>query len=72
MAAQSKAFVCDLSLAGTVDPVPPRHGYLFVVSGVFSRRGLCVGLITRPEKSYRMWFVWVWSWRLDNDDALAI
>jgi len=22
-------------------------------------RGLCVGLIARPEESYRVWFVWV-------------
>jgi len=28
---------------------------------VFSRRGPCVGLITRPEESYRVWCVWVWS-----------
>ena len=24
---------------------------------VFSGRGLCVGLITRPEESYRLWCV---------------
>ena len=28
---------------------------------VLSGRGLCVGLITRPEESYRVWCVWVWS-----------
>ena len=28
-------------------------------------------LITRPEKSYRMWCVWAWSWILDNEKALA-
>ena len=33
---------------------------------VLSGGGLCVGLITRPEESYRMWCVWVWSWILDN------
>jgi len=26
-----------------------------------SGRVLCVGLITRPEYSYRLWCVWVWS-----------
>jgi len=31
---------------------------------VLSARGLFVGLITRPEESYRMWCVWVWSWSL--------
>ena len=30
--------------------------------GLLLGRGLCFGLITRPEESYRMWCVWVWSW----------
>ena len=38
----------------------------FVLSG----RGLCVGLITHPEESDRVWCVWMWSWSFDND-ALA-
>jgi hypothetical protein len=38
---------------------------------VLSGRGLCVGLITRPEESYRMWCVWAWSSSLDNEEALA-
>ena len=38
---------------------------------VLSGRGLCFGLITRPEESYRVWCVWVWSWILDNQKALA-
>ena len=38
---------------------------------VLSGGGLCVRLITRPEESYRVWCVWVWSWSLDNDEALA-
>jgi hypothetical protein len=33
---------------------------MFVVSVVYlSGRGLCDGLITRPEESYGMWFVLV-------------
>jgi len=28
---------------------------------VLSGRGLCDGLSTRPEESYRVWCVWVWS-----------
>ena len=39
----------------------------FVLSG----RCLCVGLITRPGESYQVWCVWVWSWILDNEEALA-
>jgi hypothetical protein len=38
---------------------------------VLSGRGLCDGLITRPEESYRVWSVWVWSWSLDNEEAQA-
>jgi hypothetical protein len=38
---------------------------------VLSSRCLCVGLITRPEESYRVWCVWVWSWSLDYEEALT-
>jgi hypothetical protein len=37
---------------------------------VLSGRVLCVGLITRPEETYRVWLVWMWSWSLDNVEAL--
>jgi len=36
---------------------------------VLSGRGLCFGLITRPEESFRAWCVWVWSWNLDTKDT---
>ena len=29
-------------------------------------------MVTRPEESYRMWCVWVWSWSLDTEEALAL
>jgi hypothetical protein len=38
---------------------------------VLSVGGLCGGLITRSEESYRGWCVWVWSWNLANEEALA-
>jgi hypothetical protein len=38
---------------------------------LFLCEGLCVGMITHPEESCRLWCVWVWSWSLDNEDALA-
>jgi len=38
---------------------------------VLSDIGLCVGLITHPEESYRVWCVRVWSWSLDNEETLA-
>jgi hypothetical protein len=28
-------------------------------------------LITHSEESHQMWCVWVWSWSLDNEKALA-
>jgi hypothetical protein len=36
---------------------------------VLSGRGLCVRLFNRPEKSYRVCCVWMWSWILDNEEA---
>ena len=47
------------------------YGCLSHFSVLLSGRGLCVGLITRPEESYRVWWVWVWSWTLDKEDTLA-
>jgi hypothetical protein len=39
---------------------------------MLSDRGLCVGLITRPEESYRVWCVWcVWSWSLEKWGGLG-
>jgi len=29
---------------------------------VLSGRGLCIGLINRPDGSYRVWWVCVWKW----------
>jgi len=34
---------------------------------VLSGRGLCVGLITRPEESNGMYYVWICSLSLDNN-----
>jgi hypothetical protein len=38
---------------------------------VLSGRGLCGGLITRPEESYRVCCVWVWSWSLEKWGGLG-
>jgi hypothetical protein len=32
---------------------------------------ICDVLITRPEESYRLWFVWVLFWSLNNEEALT-
>jgi hypothetical protein len=56
VAARSKAWFCGRSLAGTCgSEFLQKHGSLCLVSVVLSGRGLCVGLITRPEESYRVW-----------------
>jgi hypothetical protein len=71
VAARSKAWVCGRSLARILGS-NPTGGWMSVCCEccVRSGRGPCVGLITRPEESYRLWCVWVWSWSLDNG-ALA-
>jgi len=38
---------------------------------VFSGRGLCFGLITRPEEFYQVWCVWVRSRNLNDEKTLA-
>jgi hypothetical protein len=60
VAAQSKSWVCDLPLAGIVGSNPPGV-WMFVSCEycVLSDRVLYVGLITRPEESYRVRCVWV-------------
>jgi hypothetical protein len=58
VAVRSKAWVCVRSLAGIVglnDAGGMDVCLLRVI--VFSGRALCVGLITRPEESYRVWCV---------------
>jgi hypothetical protein len=53
--ARSKAWVC---LLGFWVRIPPGRGCLSLVKcSVLSGRGLCDGLITRPEESYRLWCV---------------
>jgi len=55
VAARSKAWVCGRFFAGNVVRIPP--GSWMSVSCeccVLSGRGLCIGLITCPEESYRV------------------
>ena len=57
-AAQYKAWVCGRLLAGIVGS-NPAGAWLFVSCEcrVLSARGLCLELITHPEKSFRVWSV---------------
>jgi len=38
---------------------------------LLSGNNRCVVLITRPEESYRLWCVWMWSWILDDEAVLV-
>ena len=53
--ARSKAWGCVLSLARTAGSNPA--GAWISVCFEFYIRVLCVGLITRPEESHRVWWV---------------
>ena len=52
--------------------IPP-GAWMFVCCEccVLSGRGLCDELITRPEESYRLWCVVVWSRNLKNEEIMA-
>jgi hypothetical protein len=51
--------------------IPPGGTDVCCECCVLSGRGLRDGLITRPEESYRLWCVGVWSRNLVNAEALA-
>ena len=57
MAARSKAWVCGRSPAEIVGSNPTGDMDVCCEHCVLSGRGLCDGLITRPEESYRLWCV---------------
>ena len=57
VAARSKAWVYGRSPAGIVGSNPTGGIDVCCECCVLSGRGLCDGLITRPEKYYRLWWV---------------
>ena len=58
MAAGSTAWVCGRWLAGIEDSNPVRGmDVCRCEECMLSGRGLCDGLITRPEEYYRVWCV---------------
>jgi hypothetical protein len=58
VAARSKAWVCGDRLLGLWVRIPPKTCMsVSCECCVLSGRGLCVGLITRPWESYRVWYV---------------
>ena len=68
MAARTKAWVCERSLAGILGSSPA--GGMDVSFSceycVLLGRGLCDGPITCSEESHQ-----VWSWNLNNEEAQA-
>jgi len=70
VATQFKAWVCGRSLAGITGSNVARGMDVWLLWVLLGRR-FCVRLTTRPEESYRISCVWLWSWRLDNQEALA-
>ena len=72
VASQSKAWLRGCSLAGVwVWVLPQAWMSASCECRVFTGRGLCVGLFIHPQESDHMQCVCVWSWSLDNDEALA-
>jgi hypothetical protein len=67
VAARSKGWVCGHSLTGIVGSNPA--GSMNVCCCVLSGRGLCDGLIIRPEESYRVWRVWVCDREASKNEA---
>jgi hypothetical protein len=67
VAPRFKACISDHSLAAIVGSDQPGT-WISVCRDccVLSGRVPCVGLITRPEESSRVWCVWMWLWNLDS------
>jgi hypothetical protein len=69
---RSQAWIVAVRFLGLRVRIPPLAWIsVSCERSVLSGKGPCVGLITRPEESYRVWCVWVCSWSPVNEDALA-
>jgi hypothetical protein len=71
VAARSKTYVCGRSPAEGVRIPPGAWKFFCCECCVLSGRGLCDEVITRPEESYRLWCVVVWSRILKNEEAMT-
>jgi len=71
VAARFKACVYRRSLAGVAVSIPARNMDVCLrwVLCVLSGRGFCDGPINCAEESYWMGCVWMWSWRMDNEET---
>jgi len=66
----SKAWFFSRSLAAIAGSNPTGRMDVCLL-WVLSDIGICVGLITRLEESYRVWCVGMRSWSLENKEVLA-
>jgi hypothetical protein len=64
--ARSKAWVCSRLLPGIASSNPAGNRDVCLLWVLWFVRQS-----SHSEKSYRLWFVWVWSWSLDNEETLA-
>ena len=71
LAAWCKECVCGRSCAGIPGSNPTGGMDVSCEFCVLPGRGLCVGLIIRPEEFYRVWCLTLWLWSLDNEEAPA-
>jgi len=70
-AVRSKAWVCGRSPAEIVDSNPTGGIDVCFLCCVLSNRGLCDWQITRPEESYRLWYIVVCDPKnIMNEEAL--
>jgi len=71
--AWSKTQVCGRSLAGIAGSNPAGGMDVFILwlLCVVRKKGLCDRPVNRPKESYGVWCVWIRSWSLDNEEALA-
>ena len=69
--ARFKAWVCGRSVAGTASSNPAwgMECSLMCVCCALAGGYHCEGPLTRPEKSYLVRCVWVWSWSFDKEVA---
>jgi len=51
-------------------PLVARMSVSYMCSVLWGRV-FCDGPISRPEETCQVWCVWVWSWSLDNKEALT-
>jgi len=68
VAAWSKAWECGRWLAGTARSIPAGGARMSVSCECCVLSGLCVGVITHPQESYRLCCVWVCSWSFDQKE----